>query len=259
MFAKFPSCLFDSPITWDIISQWDESNLINFLKENTAEKGKALFPACGSGRVTSQLQEHFAKIDAFDINPKMVHYASKFKQDPGVRYFEADMASFIDDQVQAEQYDAVIVVCNSFRYLLNYLDCRSHLAQACTALKNGGKYFIELGLNESPKDVGLEIPWRVKLLDRSKAIKKEIKVCWKIDRIESECLVDKVTLQIFESGIQTLEHTEYQKQRIWTMSTLHRELILAGFRKVRFFDSSFQPVKSFDGVESSKYVVEATK
>lgn len=107
---------------------------------------RVLEPACGSGRLMEGLFGRGFQVDGFDLEDRMVAYASKRLRDRGWagRVWQSDMAAFKVSQ----RYDMSFCLVSSFKYLLTEKAALGHLRSVAKALRPGGIYVLGFHLSE---------------------------------------------------------------------------------------------------------------
>jgi SAM-dependent methyltransferase len=113
---------------------------------------RLLEPACGTGRLVTELAARGYRMTGFDLNRPALDYLRRRLARRGLRarVLEADMADFR----LAAPVDAAFCPVNTFRHLLSEESARSHLECIAAALRPGGIYV--LGLHLLPPDASEE-------------------------------------------------------------------------------------------------------
>jgi SAM-dependent methyltransferase len=105
---------------------------------------RLLEPACGSGRLITELTTRGYELIGFDISQRGLRYLrrrlARFRLYAEV--FEAEMSDF---QI-GQPADAAYCVINTFRYLLTEQAARGHLECLACSLRPGGIYILGLHL-----------------------------------------------------------------------------------------------------------------
>src|SRR5215831_6660780 len=111
-----------------------------------------LEPACGSGRLITELATRGYEMTGFDLNQPALGYLRRRLARHGLRAktFEADMSDFWLDR----PVDAAYCTVNTFRHLLTEQTARDHLRCIAGSLRPGGIYI--LGLHLLPLDINKE-------------------------------------------------------------------------------------------------------
>lgn len=109
---------------------------------------RLLEPACGTGRLVTELAARGYDVTGFDLSHPALDYLRRRLKRRGLRatVFEADMADFR----LARPVDAALNTFNTFRHLLSEREARAHLECVAAALRPGGIYI--LGLHLMPRD-----------------------------------------------------------------------------------------------------------
>jgi SAM-dependent methyltransferase len=109
---------------------------------------RLLEPACGSGRLVTEMAARGYEVAGLDLNEKALAYLRKRLARRKLRgeVYRADMADFRLTQPA----DAAFCLLNSFRHLLTETAARRHLECVAESLRPGGIYL--LGLHLVPPD-----------------------------------------------------------------------------------------------------------
>jgi SAM-dependent methyltransferase len=156
---------YDHPEIYDL-SLRDETPLEAEFVESACRKycafpvRRLLEPACGSGRMVTEMAARGYEVTGLDLNEKALAYLRKQlkRRKLTAELFRNDMADFSLPQ----PVDAAYCLLNSFRHLLTEADARRHLECVAANLRPGGVYL--LGLHLVPPDaeyVSIE-RWRVR-------------------------------------------------------------------------------------------------
>ncbi len=105
-------------------------------------------PACGSGRLVTEMAARGYDVTGFDLSePSLDYLRRRLKQHKLKGHiFRGDMSDF---RLRGK-FDAGFCTFNSFRHLNTERESRSHLQCAAKALRTGGLYF--LGMHLAPLD-----------------------------------------------------------------------------------------------------------
>lgn len=180
--------LYDFPAYYDLLFGFDwkaETEFLQavFAKHGPRRIGRALEPACGTGRLLFRLGKQRLLADGFDLNEKAVAYCNRRMERHGLagRAWPADMTNF---QV-AKPYDVAFNLMNSFRHVTSPRGAAGHLRCVADALVRGGLYVLGLHLTPTsgePMDFEswsarrgqLAVTSRLKtrLLDRTKRVEE---------------------------------------------------------------------------------------
>src|SRR5437870_8949078 len=111
-----------------------------------------LEPACGSGRLITELAARGYQVTGFDLSQPALSYLRRrlTRRRLHAETFEAEMSNFR----LRRPVDAAYCVVNTFRHLLTEQAARAHLECIASSLRPGGIYV--LGLHLLPLDVRQE-------------------------------------------------------------------------------------------------------
>jgi SAM-dependent methyltransferase len=203
---------YDTPLYYDIIFDADtpkEGAFLDALHERYGRAGKSrhlLEPACGSGRLVSEMARRGWKVSGFDGNARMLDFAKDRLKQQGLkaRIWEDWMQSFELPGVQA--FDFAHCLVSTFKYLLKEEDAVACLQRISAALKPGAVFALGVHLtnyNSSKEDH-----------ERWVAERDGIKVTcnthtWTADR--KKRLEDlRTRLTILDSGRRHVQETRWQ-------------------------------------------------
>ncbi|MBI3534249.1 MAG: class I SAM-dependent methyltransferase [Deltaproteobacteria bacterium] len=227
--------LFSVPEIYDLAFSYDiRAEISNFqgLFADCLSK-HILLPACGTGRYALGLAEKEHKVKAFDIAPEMIRWAKSKRKHKNIDYFVADMT--IPYNVQNDSFDAVFLLNNSFRYILNKEHVIQSLKISNKALKPHGFYFIEVGLNEKQNAVGSVTQWQINHGTKKAYIR------WVLKNISENIATDLVKITI-ESTKHSVVFEEEQLQRIWGFDEICLIFEKTGFKIKSIFDKNFKQI-----------------
>jgi len=141
---------YDSPRYYDLIFDEDTVNEADFLEAmmwryGCAATGRILEPACGSGRLVSELARRGYEVDGFDLSENML----KFAQD---RLADEDLwANLWVDPMQGftskKTYDMAHCLVSTFKYLKTEADALANLQRVAERLQTDGLYIIGIHLS----------------------------------------------------------------------------------------------------------------
>src|SRR5947208_5279345 len=105
---------------------------------------RLLEPACGTGRLITELATRGYELSGFDLSQPGLRYLRQrlTRYRLYAEIFEADMSNFRIGQPA----DAAYCVINTFRYLLREQSARDHLECIAASLRLGGIYILGLHL-----------------------------------------------------------------------------------------------------------------
>jgi SAM-dependent methyltransferase len=140
---------YDHPRYYDIAFRSDTRREADFIeaagrKYCPFKVRRLLEPACGTGRLVTELAARGYRVEGFDLNPSPLEYLQRRLKRKGLhaKTFTADMADFRLDR----PVDAAYCPVNSFRHLLTEREARRHLECVAAALRPGGIYVLSLHL-----------------------------------------------------------------------------------------------------------------
>lgn len=141
---------YDSPRYYDLIFDEDTVDEADFLeammwKYGVADTGRILEPACGSGRLVSELARRGYSVDGFDLNRNMLDFAERrlAEEDLWANLWVAPMQSFDTDR----RYDLAHCLVSTFKYLPTEEDAVANLQLVADCLHEGGLYIVGLHLS----------------------------------------------------------------------------------------------------------------
>ena len=145
---------YDTPLYYDIIFDADtpkEGAFLDALHEQYGRPSKSrqlLEPACGSGRLVSEMARRGWKVSGFDGNARMLDFAKDRLKQQGLnaRIWEDWMQSFALPKVQT--FDFAHCLVSTFKYLLKEQDALACLQRTAAALKNGAIFALGVHLTD---------------------------------------------------------------------------------------------------------------
>lgn len=145
---------YDTPLYYDIIFDADTAREADFLEAVHQRFGRAgrsrqvLEPACGSGRLVSEMARRGWKVSGFDGNAPMLEFASERLANQGLkaRLWQDWMQSF--SQVKAASQDFAHCLVSTFKYLLTEKDAVACLQRVAEALKQDALFVLGLHLTD---------------------------------------------------------------------------------------------------------------
>ncbi len=143
---------YDTPLYYDIIFDADTPKDGTFLEaayqRYSIGRGsrRLLEPACGSGRLVSEMTWRGWKVSGFDLSQPMLDYAAKrlSEQHLKARLWQDRMESFTLPKPQS--FDLAHCLVSTFKYLLSEAHAAAHLNLVAEALRPGGVYVLGLHL-----------------------------------------------------------------------------------------------------------------
>ncbi len=105
-------------------------------------------PACGSGRLITEMAARGYEVTGFDLSEPSLEYLRNRLKKRGLKgkIFKGDMSNYR----LPGKYEAGFCTFNSFRHLNTEKEARGHLECAARSLRPGGLYF--LGMHLAPMD-----------------------------------------------------------------------------------------------------------
>lgn len=148
---------YDYPRYYDLAFQADTQCEADFIeaacrKYCPFKARKLLEPACGTGRLVTELAARGYRVTGFDLNRPSLNYLRRrlVRRKLPAEALELDMADF----QLARPVDAAYCTVNTFRHLLTEELARQHLECIAAALRPGGIYV--LGMHLLPPDAAEE-------------------------------------------------------------------------------------------------------
>jgi SAM-dependent methyltransferase len=169
---------YDTPHYYDIIFDQDTSEEADFLeammrrhgrvrhRKNVSDSGggqrdaeehgtsreqkawRILEPACGSGRLATELAGRGHQVAGFDLNPHMLRHARLKMEKAGHQaiLWEDRMESF--RLPSSQRFDLAHCLVSTFKYVLDEAGAIAHLEKTSRALRSGGIYVLGLHLTD---------------------------------------------------------------------------------------------------------------
>lgn len=154
---------YDYPQYYDIAFQGYTRQEADFIeaacrKYCRFEVHRLLEPACGSGRLITELATRGYQVTGFDVSQPALSYLRQrlARRRLDAETFEAEMSDFRLDR----SVDAAYCMGNTFRHLLTEQAARAHLECIAASLRPGGIYVISMNL--LPSDAARWTEWRGK-------------------------------------------------------------------------------------------------
>ncbi len=156
---------YDHPQFYDI-SLCDETPLEAAFIEAASRKycafpvRRLLEPACGSGRLLTEMAARGYEMTGIDLNEKALAYLRKrmARRKLAAEIYGADMADF----QLLRPVDTAFCLLNSFRHLLTEEAARRHLECVAASLRPGGIYLLGLHLLPPDADYSAIERWRTR-------------------------------------------------------------------------------------------------
>ncbi|MCP3915864.1 MAG: class I SAM-dependent methyltransferase [bacterium] len=143
---------YDTPLYYDLVFDVDTHEQADFLEALHAEyargsgKRRVLEPACGSGRLMSELAARGWSVAGNDLSQPMLDFARERLAASGYagQLTRADMADF----KTRGKFDLAHCLVSTFKYLLTEDAARGHLESVARALRPGGIYVLGFHLTD---------------------------------------------------------------------------------------------------------------
>ena len=147
---------YDTPLYYDIIFDADSARECAFLEAVQAchggTKGRRLLePACGSGRLVSEMARRGWNVSGFDGSERMLEFARDRLKTQGLKahLWHGWMQSFeIPGGKNPASFDLAHCLVSTFKYLLTEKDAVAHLQRVAASLKPGGLYVLGIHLSD---------------------------------------------------------------------------------------------------------------
>lgn len=140
---------YDYPQYYDVVFQAYTQHEADFIEAACRKycpfaARRLLEPACGTGRLVTELATRGYELSGFDLSQRGLRYLRRrlARFHLYAEIFEADMSNFRIGQPA----DAAYCVINTFRYLLTEQAARCHLECIAASLRPGGIYILGLHL-----------------------------------------------------------------------------------------------------------------
>ncbi len=151
---------YDYPQYYDIAFQVYTHREADFIeaacrKYCSFDVRQLLEPACGSGRLVTELASRGYQMTGFDLSQPALSYLRRRlkKRRLHAETFQAEMSAFR----LSRPVDAAYCTVNTFRHLLTEQAARDHLERVASSLRPGGIYVLGmhlLALDVNEEDVG---------------------------------------------------------------------------------------------------------
>ena len=150
---------YDTPLYYDIIFDAETPHDGTFLEAayETYSIGKGskrlLEPACGSGRLVSEMAWRGWKISGFDLSQPMLDHATERLEQQGqkAKLWQDRMESF--GQVKPGSFDLAHCLVSTFKYLLTETHAAAHLRLVAETLRPGGIYVLGIHLTDYSRNI----------------------------------------------------------------------------------------------------------
>ena len=243
---------------FDLWAEFIRSKIQNLYRANPR---KILELASGTGAMTEALLKVFpeSKITGLDVSRSMLKIAeerlSKFP--PGsCKFINSSMENL--RKVTAEKYDLVVLVNSSISYLTSMKEVSNLFKEVFQVLRSGGIFYFDIASDRHIKEVfqnavfieegPLEENLSRKIMGKSY---RSFYCVWSNEYDESTgsvAAIYDIFLEENSSGKSTWERfQEVHPQKIHKPSELKRELVKAGFKRIKVFKNYQQKGKDFRG------------
>lgn len=142
---------YENPRYYDLIFDEDtalEGAFLETMLERYGQSGgkRVLEPACGSGRLITEMVERGYDVTGFDASEAMLGFAHERLRK---RRLKADVrAGRMEDFRTRARFDLAHCLVSTFKYLLTEEHARAHLECVARSLRKGGLYVLGLHLSE---------------------------------------------------------------------------------------------------------------
>ena len=207
--------IFNAAWAYDVAFSWDlRSELEVLIAAGELDAGaRVLVPACGTGRIAFALAERGFRVEASDINSSMLGFARERRPHANLTYSVADMTKSLGDR--RANCDAALIVCNSFRYLLDEAEISHHLRCVRERLKPGARYVVDLALNcDDSGLLGRPNCWTLER-DGAKATAR-----WTVTALTPPLSVEVAEIDVETADGDQRRFCEAQPQRLWSWDGL---------------------------------------
>ena len=145
---------YDTPLYYDIIFDEDTPKQGTFLEAAyqsyaTGKCGRrVLEPACGSGRLVSEMSWRDWAVSGFDLSQPMLDYAAERLAEQGqkARLWQDRMESFTVPK--GPPFDLAHCLVSTFKYLQTEAHAAANLRLVAEALRTGGIYVLGIHLTD---------------------------------------------------------------------------------------------------------------
>lgn len=129
----------------ELMNDIDYDGWFSYIKEifgqNNVRPKNILEMACGTGNLTKLLGEERYDITCFDLSEDMLTIAyDKLRSFKNVSILKQDMVNFR----LKENFDAVLSICDSINYIIEYDDLISTFENVYSHLNNGGIFIFDI-------------------------------------------------------------------------------------------------------------------
>jgi SAM-dependent methyltransferase len=213
---------YDQPRYYDIAFRGDTKLEADFIEAACRKycpfpAKRLLEPACGTGRLVTELAERGYRMTGFDLNQPSLDFLRKRLTCQGLR-----AKTFCDDMTEfrlASPVDAAYCPVNTFRLLLSEEAARRHLECVAASLRPGGIYI--LGFHLLPPDASEECIERWTERDGDTQVTVTLRVLTTDRRRRIEAL--RASVLVREGGRETRFRDEFQF-RMYTAAQFRRLL-----------------------------------
>jgi len=165
----------------------------------------------------------------------------------GVMFSQGDARAL---DFPSTNFDAVLLMANSFGYFVNAADDLRILTEVWRVLEDGGRFLLDLVDREVALSNFCSESWHEATND--------IVVCWKRELVEDMILVREMVLSKSKGLLRDRTYTE----RLYSQESLHNILLEVGFTDVKAHNDLFvhNPDNDTDyGLATHRLLITATK
>lgn len=112
-----------------------------WIEASLPEKGRVLDLACGTGEISIRLAEKGCEVTGIDLSEDMLSCAQQKKTGKPILFLQQDMRELSGFE---EQFDAVVICCDSLNYLKTKNDVLSTFKSVFQVLKEGGLLLFDV-------------------------------------------------------------------------------------------------------------------
>jgi len=155
--------LYEFPDIYDLILRhppevvsMEVDSIVRLLAQRQLAGGRVLELACGTCAHGIELAQRGYHVWGLDLSPQMLEGAQKRARVAGVELdlLQGDITDF---SLDAEIFDCVIFMSETFPLITEYDDLKSHFAVVRRHLKHGGLYVIDIDSHEHGVGTSYEV------------------------------------------------------------------------------------------------------
>lgn len=156
MMEPLPGDWYETPLFYDIVFDEDTEKEADFLEGlcrrhgHQSRPGRVLEPACGSGRLVTELARRGWRASGFDSSPEMLSFAREKlrSQNLKARLWQDRMEDFTPPGKAPAPFDLAHCLVSTFKYLPREADAESCLRHVARSLRPGGLFVLGLHLTD---------------------------------------------------------------------------------------------------------------